>query len=67
MKNTALYEREKMTEEEKELFLSDLRGVCGEYFEADGKYSVDTAATDKGVSVCVIFDAARIRRFKKPR
>lgn len=60
-------DREQMTDEEKELFLCDLKGVCAEYFEADGKYSMDVTRTEKGFSVCIIFDAARIKKFKKPR
>ncbi len=65
--NTLLSEREDMTEEEKSLFLHDLKKVCKEYFEADGRYSVDVARTEKGFSVCVIFDAVRVKKFRKPR
>ncbi|MDE5766376.1 MAG: hypothetical protein K2I17_04340 [Clostridia bacterium] len=60
-------DREQMTDEEKELFLCDLKVVCAEYFEADGKYSMDVTRTEKGFSVCIIFDAVRIKKFKKPR
>lgn len=67
MNANVLTDREVLTDEEKELFLCDLKAVCGEYFEADGKYSVDVTRTEKGMSVCVIFDASRIRKFKKPR
>lgn len=58
---------DEMTDEEKELFLLDLKKVCAEYFEADDRYSLDVTRTEKGFSVCVIFDAARIKKFKKPR
>ncbi len=58
---------DEMTDEEKELFLIDLKKVCGEYFEADDRYSLDVTRTEKGFSVCVIFDVARIKKFKKPR
>lgn len=67
MKELILPEREEMTDEEKELFLADVKQVCGEYFEADGRYSFDMAKTENGFSVCLIFDAHRVRKFKKPR
>lgn len=60
-------DREEITEGEKELFLCDLRRVCDEYFEGDGKYSLDVTRTEEGFSVCIIFDARRIKRFKKPQ
>ncbi|MDE7380058.1 MAG: hypothetical protein K2N14_03295 [Clostridia bacterium] len=67
MSDGIVSEREQMTEEEKQLFMSDLKNVCGEYFEADGKYSMDVTRAESGFSVCIIFDAARIKKFKKPR
>ncbi len=67
MTENILIDREQMTDEEKELFLSDLKGVCAEYFETDDKYSMDVTRTKQGFSVCIIFDAARIKKFKKPR
>ena len=36
MKNLILPEKEEMTDEEKTLFLLDIKRVCEEYFEADG-------------------------------
>lgn len=67
MNESVLGDREQMTDEERELFITDLKGVCGEYFDADDKYSMDVTRTEKGFSVCIIFDAARIKKFKKPR
>lgn len=67
MSENAVLEREQMTDEEKQLFLVDLKTVCGDYFEADAKYSMDVTPTENGFSVCIIFDAARIKKFKKPR
>ncbi len=67
MKASVFEEREQLTEEQKELFLCDIKAVCGEYFQADGRYTIDTTPTEKGISVCIIFDAARIKRFRKPR
>ncbi len=67
MTDVIFSERDKMTDEERELFLSDLKTVCSEYFEAEGKYSMDVTRTENGLSVCVVFDAVRIKRFKKPR
>ena len=55
-----------MTDSEKELFIEDLKSVCSEYFEGDGKYSVDVVSLEKGLSVCVVFDAVRVRNFRKP-
>lgn len=60
-------DREQMTDEEKEMFIADLKGVCSEYFETDRKYSLDVTKTEKGFSVCIIFDAVRVKKFKKPR
>lgn len=65
--NTILNEREDMTDEEKQLFLVDLKKVCGEYFETDGRYSMDMTRTEKGFSVCILFDAVRVKKFRKPR
>ncbi len=59
--------REQMTDDEKELFLCDLKSVCAEYFDGDAKFSLDITRTERGYSVCVVFDAVRIKKFKKPR
>jgi len=67
MKQLILPENEEMTEDEKQLFLADVKRVCEEYFEADGKYTFDVARTEDGFSACIIFDARRVRKFKKPR
>lgn len=60
-------DREQMTDDEKELFLSDLKSLCSEYFDGDGKFSLDLTRTQTGYSVCIVFDAVRIKKFKKPR
>ena len=62
-----LCDGELMTDDERELFIADLKTVCGEYFDAADRYSLDVTRTQKGVSVCIIFDAARVKKFKKPR
>lgn len=67
MSEIPVTDRENITDEEKELFLCDLKTVCAEYFEADDKYTMDVTRTEKGFSVCIIFDAVRIKKFKKPR
>ncbi|MDE6558142.1 MAG: hypothetical protein K2K39_03440 [Clostridia bacterium] len=67
MTENVINDREQMTDEEKELFLSDLKTVCAEYFETDKKYTMDITRTATGFSVCVVFDAVRIKKFKKPR
>jgi len=56
-----------MTDGEKQLFIADFQCVCGEYFEVSSQYSVDIVPTPGGFSVCIVFDAARVRNFKKPR
>ncbi|MGN0806269.1 MAG: hypothetical protein ACI4MC_04450 [Candidatus Coproplasma sp.] len=55
------------TEGEKELFTEDLKAVCREYFEGADRYAVDVVSTEKGLSVCIVFDAVRIRNFRKAR
>lgn len=55
------------TEGEKELFIEDLKAVCEEYFEGGEKYAVDVATTANGLSVCIVFDAARVRSFRKAK
>lgn len=55
------------TEGEKELFTEDLKGICREYFEGAERYGVDVVSTENGLSVCIVFDAARVRNFKKAR
>jgi hypothetical protein len=61
-----LYDREEMTEDEKQLYLADIKQVCCDYFDGDERYSLDVTKTDTGFSVCIIFDARRVKRFKKP-
>ena len=65
--SSLLNEREDMTEEEKALFLHELKEVCGQYFETEGAYSADIARTPNGFSVCVLFNAVRVKKFRKPR
>lgn len=55
------------TEGEKELFIEDLTNVCREYFEGAEKYGIDVVSTENGLSVCIVFDAVRVRNFKKAR
>jgi hypothetical protein len=62
-----IFDREEITEEEKKLFLSDLKYVCGEYFDGAENFNLDVTKCEQGFSVCIIFEADRIKRFKKPR
>ncbi|MGN1104242.1 MAG: hypothetical protein ACI4QI_05135 [Candidatus Coproplasma sp.] len=55
------------TEGEKELFIEDLEDVCREYFEGTERYGVDVVSTENGLSVCIVFDAVRVRNFRKAR
>ena len=63
----SLCDRQDLTEEERELFLTDVKTVCSEYFDGDFKYSIDVTRTEKGFSVCIVFDASRIKNFKRPK
>lgn len=67
MIDALLLDRDEMTDGEKDLFIADLKEVCEEYFDGDGKFSLDVTRTENGFSVCVIFNARRIKRFKKPQ
>ncbi len=64
--STLICDRDEMTEGERELFLADAQAVFDEYFEREGRITLDVTKTENGYSVCVIFDARRIKRFKKP-
>ncbi len=66
MSENIIFEREDFTDGEKQLFLADIRKVCSEYFENEGRFSLDITRTEGGFSVCLIFDARRIKRFRKP-
>lgn len=57
---------EDMNENQKQLFIQDLKAVCGEYFDEDSKYSVDIAPCEKGLSVCIVFSAVRVRKLRTP-
>ena len=60
-------DREEMSELEKELFLKDLKRVTDEYFETDGKASIEVTRSDNGFLVCVLLTARRIKSVKKPQ
>jgi hypothetical protein len=60
-----LFEREEMTDDEKKLFVCDLKKVCAEYFECDGGINVDVTRIEEGFSICILFCAHRIKSFKK--
>ena len=59
-----LFDRDEMTEGEKKLFLTDFAKVCEEYFEGDGRPDINITRTADGFSVCIIFAARRIKRFR---
>lgn len=67
MNGFQICDRQDLTDEERELFVTDVKSVCSEYFDGDSKYSVDVTRTEKGFSVCIIFDATRIKNFKRPK
>ena len=53
-----------MTEGEKQLFMADFAKVYEEYFEGDGRPDMNITRTADGFSVCIIFAARRIKRFR---
>lgn len=61
-----IFLRDEMTDAEKQLFLTDVKKVCSEYFDNGKRYSVDVTGEDGAYSVCVIFSAERIKRVRKP-
>lgn len=60
-------DREDMSDLERELFLTDLKRVTDEYFESDGKVSLEITRSDEGFIVCVLLTAHRIKNVKKPQ
>lgn len=57
-------DRENITDAERELFLKDLRRVISEYFETDGRETLEITRADDGFLVCIIFSARRIKTVK---
>lgn len=60
-------DRDDMSEPDRELFLSDLKRVTDEYFETEGKASVEVTRTEEGFLVCVLITARRIKGVKSPQ
>ncbi len=62
-----ILERDEMSEFERNLFLNDAQRVIEEYFELDGKPSLELTRTQEGFLVCVIISARRIKSVKRPQ
>lgn len=62
-----ILERDDMSEFERNLFLNDAQKVIEEYFELDGKPSLELTRTQEGFLVCVIISARRIKSVKRPQ
>ena len=62
-----ILERDEMSDFEQNLFLNDAEKVIDEYFELDGKPSLELARTQDGFLVCVIISARRIKSVKRPQ
>ena len=60
-------DRDDMSDFERELFLKDLNTVTDEYFESDGKPSLEITRSDEGFIVCVLMTARRIKNVKRPQ
>lgn len=66
-KKPLLPDREIMTEAERELLSRDIKRVAEEYFELSGNTCLDITRTESGFSVCVLFDARRIKKLWRPQ
>ena len=64
MAGEPIFDRDEMTEGEKQLFMADFAKVYEEYFEGDGRPDMNITRTADGFSVCIIFAARRIKRFR---
>lgn len=62
-----ILERDEMSDFEQNLFLNDAEKVIDEYFELDGKPSLELTRTQDGFLVCVIISARRIKSVKRPQ
>jgi len=60
-------DREDMSDFERDLFLSDLKKVCDEYFESDKRPALEIAGADDGFLICLLMSARRIKNVKKPQ
>ena len=60
-------DRDDMSDFERDLFLSDIKKVTDEYFESDGKASLEITRTDEGFLICMFMSARRIKNVKKPQ
>ena len=60
-------DRDEMSELERELFLKDLKKIIDEYFESEGKASLEITRSDEGFIICLLFTARRIKNVKKPQ
>ncbi len=60
-------DREDMSDFERDLFLSDLKKVCDEYFESDKKPALEITRADNGFLICLLMSARRIKNVKKPQ
>ena len=60
-------DRDDMSDFERELFLKDLNTVTDEYFESDGKASLEITRSDEGFIICVLMTARRIKNLKRPQ
>ena len=60
-------DRDDMSDFERELFLADMKKVTDEYFECEGKPSLEITRSDEGFLVCMFITARRIKNVKKPQ
>lgn len=66
--NQMLYlERQGMSEKDKQLFLHDLKVVIAEYMDCTDALTLDVTRTQDGFSVCILFNASRIKNVRAPQ
>lgn len=66
IKESVILDRDDMSDFERGLYLKDVDFVNGEYFECDGKPTIEITRTEEGFLVCVLFAARRIKSVKRP-
>jgi hypothetical protein len=57
-------DRDEMSENEREMFLCDVKKVLTEYFECNEDISLQITRSKQGFIVCLIFSATRIKYVK---
>lgn len=65
VKRMLSFDREDMTDLERELFLKDFKRIAEEYFEPESGFDLEITRSEDGFLVCVIFGARRIKNLRR--